>query len=111
MMNSFEHPISDKLIWEKMVKHRGCRGDECRDLIKVKVPNGYGDKGENHTIYALQGSPIKAFAVRRSNKLHMYEQSGKRWATYGLCTTGSGAIIDDVSKSHNQIFEEVNSNE
>ncbi|WP_414836637.1 hypothetical protein [Candidatus Nanohalococcus occultus] len=73
-----EEEISDKEILEKMARHRGQRGDRDRKLVKVPFDNGYRNKNK-HMLYALQGSPIKAFAVRKRNTLHFYERDGSRW--------------------------------
>lgn len=95
MMNRFKRPISDELIKEKMVKHTGKSKD--RRLIKRKLPNGYGSEA-THTFYALHGSPVKAYAIRVRSELHMYEQDGSRWATYGLCSGEKSAIKDEIAE-------------
>lgn len=74
---------SDRWIKEKIVQHIGGVYSD-RKLIRQRLDNGYIDGGENHCIYYLHGSPIKAWAVRKRGDLHFYDGTGKRWATYNL---------------------------
>lgn len=93
---------SDKWIREKMAKHRGTQGDSRRSLIRQELDNGYGDNGVSHAIYCLQGSPIKAYAVRVGNRISFYEQSGKRWAIYVL--NGAPRIKHEISKKNQELL-------
>lgn len=103
-MKRFDHVISDEVIRDKMLKHSKTSGEVERNLIHVKVPNGQGDRGEGHDFYALHGSPVKGFAFRRRDKLHMYESDGTRWATYKL-VNGRDPIKHEISKSTEDLTE------
>jgi len=93
---------SDSWIKEKMVQHLGSHHKD-RNLMRQLLDSGYGDRGENHAIYYLHGSPIKAYAVLRSSYIHFYEASGKRWATYNL--SGSPAIEHEISKPNQKYLD------
>lgn len=97
VMKRFNQPISDEVIWEKMVKHRSTRSSKDRKLIKRKLPNGHGAE-DPPTFYALHGSPIRGYAIRIDNRIHMYESDGTRWATYGLCSDKKSAIKDEIAE-------------
>lgn len=101
----FEDKVSDEKIKEKMLKHSKTAGSADRDLIRVRIPNGHGDKAENHEIFALHGSPIKGFAVRKRNKLYMYESDGTRWATYQLANS-QDPIKYEISKTKEDLREQ-----
>jgi hypothetical protein len=100
----YDKPISDAEIKEKMLKHSNTAGSVDRDLIRVKVPNGQGDMGANHEIFALHGSPIKGFAVRKRNELYMYESDGTRWATY-ILDSRKDPVEYEVSKTKEDLTE------
>ena len=102
MMARYSETKSDKWIKEKMARHRGTQGDSSRTLVRQKLDNGYGDGGDNHAIYFLQGSPIKAYAVRVENQLSFYEQNGKRWAVYAL--NGDPAVRHEISETNQELL-------
>jgi len=101
-MARYSETKSDKWIKEKMVRHRRVQGDSERTLVRQKLDNGYGDGGDRHTIYFLQGSPIKAYAVRVENRLSFYESNGKRWAVYAL--NGKPAVKHEISEDNQELL-------
>jgi len=105
MMARYNQTKSDKWVHEKMVKHRGAQGDSKRTLVRQRLDNGYGDGGDRHTIYFLQGSPVKAYAVRVGNRLSFYESNGKRWAVYGL--NGKPAVRHEISRTNQELLSGV----
>lgn len=98
VMKNFDQDKSDRWIRKKMSKHIGGTGSG-RELIRQKLDNGYGDSVDNHAIYYLAGSPIKAYAVRVDTRISFYEQNGRRWAEYSL---GRNDITHDVSKTNRE---------
>lgn len=102
MMARYSETKSDKWIKEKMARHRGTKGDSERTLVRQKLDNGYGDGGDRHAIYFLQGSPIKAYAVRVENRLSFYESNGKRWAVYAL--NGKPAVTHEISETNQELL-------
>lgn len=102
MMARYSETMSDKWIKEKMARHRATQGDSERTLVRQKLDNGYGDGGGRHAIYFLQGSPIKAYAVRVENRISFYESNGKRWAVYAL--NGKPAITHEISVDNQELL-------
>jgi hypothetical protein len=58
------------------------------------------DEGK-HTFYALHGSPIKAYVVKRRRRLHFYDSDGSRWATWTVKD-----IKNDISKTEKDLEAE-----
>jgi len=102
MRARYDRTKSDRWIHERMVKHRGAQGDNERTLIRQQLDNGYGDGGDRHTIYFLQGSPIKAYAVRVENRISFYEQNGKRWGIYQL--NGRPPVKHEISERNQDLL-------